>query len=78
MIGGLRLVRGEQVREGTWLIGAWVMVRELNLARYMSRIKISRFSIGLDDFLGADLLLIPILLILVGANIVWGVFTRKE
>lgn len=78
MIGGLWLVPGEQVREGTWLIGAWVMMPGLNLARYMNCIRMSRFSIGLDDFFGADLLLIPILLILVGANIVWGVFTRKE
>lgn len=87
MIGGLALVPDEMIREGTWLIGVGVIMLGLNLARYMNRIKMSRFTIvlgiialviGLGDYFGVDLPLIPILLILVGASIVVGILTRED
>jgi hypothetical protein len=87
MIGGLWLIPDAQVPEGTWLIGAGVIMLGLNLARYMNHIKTSRFTIvlgtialliGFSDYLGADLPLVPILIILVGANMIYGVLTRRD
>ena len=63
------------VREGTWLVGAGLIMLGLNAARYYTGIKMSRFSIalsiialaiGLTDFFGLDLPLVPILIILFG------------
>ena len=85
MIGGLWLVPGELVREGTWLIGVGVIMLGLNAARFLNKIKMSWFTIvlgvlalaaGLGDYVGVDLPLIPILLVLVGASIIVGVLTR--
>ena len=78
MIGGILLVPNEQVPEGTWLIGAGLIMLGLNLARYLNGIRMSGFTIvlgilalasGLSDFAGVDLPLFPILLILIGASI---------
>lgn len=85
MIGGLWLVPGELVREGTWLIGVGVIMLGLNAARYLNKIKMSWFTIalgvlalaaGLGDYVGVELPLFPILLVLVGASIIVGVITR--
>ncbi len=82
MIGGLALVPGNAVPGGTWLIGAGLIMLGLNLARYMNGITMSNFSLvlgviallaGLSEFVGVNLPLFPILLILIGANIL-----RKE
>src|SRR5512135_2182416 len=79
MIGGLGLVPGNLVPGGLWLIGAGLIMLGLNAARYMNGIKMSGFTIvlgilalmsGIGDFFGANLPLFPILLILIGANIV--------
>jgi len=87
MIGGLWLVPDEMVREGTWLIGAGLIMLGLNAARYYTGVKMSRFSIalgiialiiGVSDFFGVELPLIPILIILFGASIIWGVLTRED
>jgi len=78
MIGGIWLVPDEQVPEGTWLIGAGLIMLGLNLARYLNGIRMSGFTIvlgilalasGLGDLAGVDLPLFPILLILIGASI---------
>lgn len=78
MIGGLGLVPAWQVPGGTWLIGVGLIMLGLNAARFLNGIKMSGFTIvlgilaffsGLGDFLGAQLPLFPILLILIGANI---------
>ena len=88
MIGGIWLVPDEQVPEGTWLIGAGLIMLGLNLARYLNGIRMSGFTIvlgilalasGLGDFAGIDLPLFPILLILIGASILLKpVFERRQ
>ncbi len=81
MIGGLWLVPDEMVHEGTWLMGAGLIMLGLNAAHCYTGIKMSRFSIalgiialaiGLTDFFGLDLPLVPILIILFGASIMGG------
>jgi hypothetical protein len=86
MIGGIWLVPNRQVPEGTWLIGVGFIMLGLNAARYANDIQMSNFTIGLGilalliglaDFAGVDLPLFPILLILIGANIIFKAMTRR-
>ena len=79
MIAGIALVPDERIPKGTWSIGVGLIMLGLNAARYLNGIKMSGFTIvlgilalgsGLGDFLGVDLPLFPILLILIGANII--------
>lgn len=86
MIGGLGLVPGEQVPEGTWLIGVGLIMLGLNLARFLNNIETSGFTMvlgviallaGMGDFLGVDVPVFPVLLILLGAHIIFkGFFAR--
>jgi hypothetical protein len=87
MIGGLGLVPDEQVPEGTWLIGVGLIWLGLNGARYLNDIKVSGFTTvlgvvallaGSSDLLGVDLPLLPILLILLGANILFKAFVARD
>jgi hypothetical protein len=84
MLGGLWLAPEGMVPEGTWLAGAGLIMLGLNGARYMNGIKMSNFSIalgiiallvGLGDMVGVDLPVFPILLILVGAHIIFRAAT---
>lgn len=88
MIGGLGLVPAAQVPGGAWLIGVGLIMLGLNAARYLNGINMSGFSTflgilallsGLGDFLGLQLPLFPILLILIGANLLLKpLFERNE
>jgi len=86
MIGGLWLVPEGVVPEGTWLIGVGLIMIGLNVARRLNGIKTSAFTvflgtlalvIGLADFAGVDLPLLPILLIIIGANILYRAITSR-
>jgi hypothetical protein len=77
MIGGLFLVPGNQVPEGTWLIGVGLILLGLNVARYLNGIEVSTLSlllgvgalgVGISDYFGVDLPVWPILLIVVGVH----------
>jgi hypothetical protein len=85
MIGGLWLVPG--VPEGTWLIGTGLIMLGVNAARYMNRIRMSGFTIvvgilaltiGVAKFVGSDLPVFPVLLILIGASILWRSACEQE
>jgi len=88
MIGGLWLVPDAMVPAGSWLIGVGLIMLGLNVARYFFGIKLSWFTIilgflalasGLGDFLGFDLPLVPIVLILIGLSIIFNlIFERKR
>ena len=79
MLGGLWLVPEEWgVPEGTWLIGAGVIVLGLTLVRYLNGLQVSGFWLflgalalgsGLASVLGLDLPVFPILLVIAGAAI---------
>lgn len=87
MLGGLWLIPEERVPEGMWLIGVGLIMLGLNLARYLNGIRASGFTIvlgilalgsGISDVAGIDLPVLPILIILVGANILYKALMRKE
>jgi len=79
MIGCLWLMPKEKIPEGTWVIGTGVIILGLTLVRYIKGIKIIGFwvilgilalAFGISDFFNVDLPLFPILLIIIGANII--------
>ncbi len=78
MMGVIWLVPDEQVPQGTWLIGAGLIMLGVNGVRYLKGIKMSGFTIvlgilalaaGLGGLFGVKPL-IAILLILIGASII--------
>ena len=79
MTGTLMLLPREFVPEGTWLIGAGLILLGLNGIRYLNDIKVSRFTItlgfaaigfGLATLFGLRLPLLAIFLSLVGLSII--------
>ena len=78
MIGCIWLVPDRYVPQGTWLIGTGLILLGLNLIRFFKGIRMSGFTLllgsialisGVADLFYVDLPLFPILLILIGANI---------
>ena len=85
MIGGLALVPG--VPGGTWLIGTGLIMLGLNAVRQVNGIPTSTFTIvvgilalalGAAQVLGTDLPLLPVLLILIGASLLWRTLVERE
>ena len=79
MTGTFMLLPREFVPEGTWLIGAGMILLGLNGIRYLNDIKVSRFTItlgiaavgfGLATLFGLRLPLLAIFLSLVGLSII--------
>jgi hypothetical protein len=79
MLGGIWLVPDQFIPEGTWLIGAGLILIGLNLVRYLNQIEMSSFTlilggaallIGISDFFRVDLPFFPILLIIIGAKLI--------
>ena len=79
MIGTLMLLPREFVPEGTWLIGAGLILLGLNGIRYLNDIGVSRFTIilglaaigfGLSSLFGLRLPLLAIFLSLAGLSII--------
>jgi hypothetical protein len=80
MIGGLGLVPEEQVPEGVWLIGVGIIWLGLNYVRYLNHVKMSNATIilgilaivgGVGDYLGVDVPVLGLLLILLGLNLIY-------
>jgi hypothetical protein len=78
MLGGLWLVPDRWIPDGTWLLGAGLIMLGMNIVRYANGIKMSGFTLvvgviailsGLGDMFRYDLPVLPILLILIGANL---------
>jgi len=87
MIGGLWLLPDETVPEGAWLLGVGVIMLGLNGIRHLYGIKMSGFTIflgivalciGISAFLGVDLAIFPILIILWGLSVVLEPFLKKK
>lgn len=87
MMGGLLLVPEGRVPQGTWLVGTGVIILGLIGVRCAKGIKISGFwavigvlalAAGVSDFLGVNLPLFPIFLILIGLAIVLDTFFGKK
>ncbi len=87
LIGGLLLVPQGQVPEGAWLLGAGVILLGVNVARYLNGIAPSYFTSilgilalagGVSVFYGVELPLLPALLILVGAGIIFRPLFERD
>jgi hypothetical protein len=88
MIGGLALLPSGWVPEGAWLVGTGLIMVGMNVVRYLKGIQVSSFTTvlgvaamaaGLFSIAGIDFPVFPILLIAVGAQILYGVLVpRKE
>ena len=81
MIGGLWLI--PNVPEGVWLIGAGLIMVGVNIVRYLYGIRMRTFSsmlgalalvLGIADLFGLGLPVLPALLVLIGASILFSVF----
>lgn len=84
MLGGLFLLPG--VPQGTWLIGAGVIMLGLNAVRLVLGIRASWFTLilgtiallaGIGSVLGIDLPVGPILIILIGLAIIVRAFQPR-
>lgn len=84
MIGGIGLLRA--VPQGTWLLGTGVIMLGLNIARCVNGLRVSHFSIvlgvaaillGAGGMTGLDVPFFPVLIIIIGADILFKVATRN-
>lgn len=87
MIGGLWLAPEGTVPQGTWLIGTGVIILGLMLVRYLSGIKINAFwfvlgivalAFGISSVFGLNIPVLPILIIIIGINIILKPFLQKK
>jgi hypothetical protein len=86
MIGGIGLVPETTVPNGLWSIGVGLIMLGLNAARFYNGIRMSGFTLvlgvvalltGIGDMAGLDLPVFPIILILIGANILLKPYFEK-
>ncbi len=86
MIGGIALLPSGSVPDGTWLVGTGLIMIGLNVARHRSSISTSSFTIvlglialalGVSEMVGAALPVFPLLLVAIGAHIVYSVCRRQ-
>ncbi len=82
MIGGLALLPAGWVPAGAWLVGVGLIMVGMNVVRHREGIRISGFTTllgvaamaaGVFSMAGIDFPVFPILLIAVGAQILFGV-----
>ena len=80
MLGGILFLPSAVVPHGAWLIGAGLIMLGLNAARLSNGIQTSAFSIGLGvvalgaglaDFAGLGLPILPLILVLIGVEIIF-------
>jgi hypothetical protein len=85
MIGGLMLLPG--VPSGTWLIGTGLIMLGLNAARRRNGTRMSPFTVvlgiaavalGAAAVVGIELPVVPLLLLVIGASILWRAFGERE
>jgi hypothetical protein len=83
MLGGMAFVPETTVKQGLWSIGIGLLLLGLNAARYYFKIKMSTGTIilgiialgsGVGDFLGVELPIIEILIIVAGLNMLYKAF----
>ncbi len=87
MTGGLFLIPSHLVPPGTWLIGVGLIMLGLNAYGYSKGLKLNNFTIllgvlalgfGLGSFFGVDFPIIPLLLIFLGAKIIYSVYKKQS
>ena len=87
LIGAIWLLPAGTVPEGTWLVGAGLILLGINAVRSLKGIKMSGFAIvlgvlalvaGLGHFAGVKVLVFAILFIVIGASIILRPLVRKR
>lgn len=87
MIGGLLLAPEGSVPQGTWLIGTGVIILGLMGVRYFHDCKINGFwlvvgivalALGISSVFGLNFPVLPILIIIVGLNIILKSLLQKK
>lgn len=87
MIGGLWLAPDGTVPEGAWLIGVGVIILGLMAIRYLYGIKVNPFwlvlgiialAFGISSVFGLNIPVLPILLIIIGVNIILKPLLKKK
>ena len=87
MIGGLWLAPKGVVPEGSWLIGTGVIILGLMVVRSLYGIKVSGFwlvlgiialAFGISSVFGIKIPVLPILIIIIGLNIVLKPLLQKK
>ncbi len=86
MLGAAALVPDETMPKGAWSVAVGLIMLGLNAARLYFKIKPSGFTVflgvvalasGMGDLLGVELPILPILIIVVGLNIIRNVFRQQ-
>ena len=76
----------QQVPEGSWLVGVGLILLALNFTRYVKGIPVRvlatilggvALALGLAQLAGANLPLVPLALIVVGASIIFELFPAR-
>ena len=87
MIGGVWLAPEGALPEGTWLIGTGVIILGMAFVRRMKGLAINGFWVfmgvvalgtGLSSVLGVDIPVFPILLVIVGLNVLVKPFLKEK
>jgi hypothetical protein len=87
MIGGLWLAPEGVVAEGTWLIGTGIIILGLMVVRTLYGIKVNVFwlvlgivalAFGVSSVFGLNIPVLPILIIIIGINIILKPFLQKK
>ena len=87
MIGGLWLAPEGFVPEGTWLIGTGAIILGLMVVRNLYGIKVNAFwlvlgivalAFGISSVFGLNIPVLPILIIIIGINIVLKPLLQKK
>lgn len=87
MIGGLWLAPEGLVPEGSWLIGTGIIILGLIAVRYLYGIKVNGFwlvlglialAFGISSVFGVNIPVLPILIIIIGLNIVLKPLLQKN
>jgi len=85
MTGGLFLIPSHLVPPGTWLIGVGLIMLGLNAYGYSKGLKVNNFTIllgvlalgfGFSSLFGVNFPIIPLLLVFLGANIIYSVYKK--
>ncbi len=87
MIGGLFLVPAGTVPESTWLLGVGIILLGLNAIRFQNKIPMSwsgvvlgtvALIVGIAGFVGFQLQIFPILIIIIGISILIEALSKKK
>lgn len=87
MLGAIWLFPDSVVPEGTFMFGVGVILLGLNLVKYMKGFRVNGFTIflgivaliaGLSSLLGRSVDIFPLVLILWGISIIFGIGRRKK